>query len=288
MPPLTPIVRSLVIINVAVFALMYFIGGQIYDPNSWYSYLALHHPKSEFFAPIQLVSHVFMHGGLTHLFFNMFGLWMFGPILEARFGQQKFLILYALAAVGAFALHLGYASFEISQFEAMLEAFRSNPSLQNFNAFFEQVPVDALRLDSGESLSAIVERLQGDLAMNKNVEFTVAQGASAMQEYINYLPDIPVVGASGAIYGIVAAFAIFYPDFKLALIFLPIPFKAKYFVPVLLVIELVLGIIQPAWDPLAHFAHLGGAIVGGLLAFYWKRTSLPPGVRRWDDGVPNA
>lgn len=282
MPPLTPIVRSLLIINVVVFALMYFIGGQIYDPNSWYSYLALHHPRSDLFEPIQLVSHVFMHGGLTHIFFNMFGLVMFGPILEARFGGQRFLILYGMAAVGAFALHLGYAGFEIGQFEGMLEAFRAEPSLQNFNAFFDKVPVEALRLENGESLSSIVEELQGDLAMNKDLERTAAQGAAAMQEYVNYLPDIPVVGASGAIYGIVAAFAIFYPDFKLALIFLPIPFKAKYFVPVLLIIELVLGVIQPAWDPLAHFAHLGGAIVGGLIAFYWKRTSLPPGVRRWD------
>ncbi len=286
MPPLTPVVKNLLLINVAVFAILFLLPYVGVDTRELSDYLALHYPASDRFHPIQLVSHFFVHGGLTHIFFNMFGLIMFGPLLEARYGGQRFLILYLVAAAGAVALHFGYTWFQVNQLEDYIAAFRNSPTLTNFNAFFNSVNTKELLMDNGTPVSTVVANIQNELVLNNgNPEQTLRDGVGMMQEFVDFKISVPMVGASGALYGVVAAFAILYPDFKLMLIFLPIPIRARYFVPILLAVDLFLGIMEYSWDPIAHFAHLGGAVAGGLLAYYWYRTDPPAGARRWDGGV---
>ena len=287
MPPLTPIVKNLLIINVAVFAILFLLPNLGIPMGEWSDFLALHYPTSERFHPIQLVTHFFVHGGLTHIFFNMFGLFMFGPLLEMRYGPRRFLILYLAAAAGAVALHFGFTWFELHQMQDQLQAFQQDPTLAHFNDFFGRLNTKGLTMDNGERVSAVVANIQNELVLRTGDPAQATRnGIGMMQEYIDYQTNIPMVGASGAIYGIVGAFAILYPDFKLALIFLPIPVKARYFVPVILAVEVFLGIMQFSWDPIAHWAHIGGALTGGLLAYIWYRTDPPAGAQRWDRGVP--
>ncbi|NJB86209.1 membrane associated rhomboid family serine protease [Lewinella marina] len=287
MPPLTPVVKNLLIINVAVFAILFLLPYLGIDTRELSDFLALHYPTSDRFHPIQLVSHFFVHGGLAHIFFNMFGLVMFGPLLEARYGSKRFLFLYLAAAAGAVALHFGYTWWQVDRMQDIVTAFQSQPSLANFNAFFDSVNTRDLYMDDGTRLSAVIANIQNELVLGgANAEQTLRDGVGMMQEYIDFKTSVPMVGASGALYGVVAAFAILYPDFKLMLIFLPVPIRARYFVPVLLAVDLFLGIMEYSWDPIAHFAHLGGAIAGGVLAYLWYRTDPPAGAQRWDRGVP--
>lgn len=286
MPPLTPVVKNLLIINVAVFALLNLLPYLGVPTGELSEYLALHYPASDRFHPIQLVSHFFVHGGLAHIFFNMFGLVMFGPLLEARYGGRRFLILYLVAAAGAVALHFGYTWFDIGRMEDMIAAFRDNPSLTNFDAFFGRLNIDGLSMDDGSRVSTVVGNIRSEIVLNDDPARALRDGVGMMQEYIDFKENVPMVGASGALYGVVAAFAILYPDFKLMLIFLPVPIRARFFVPIILAVDLFLGIMEFSWDPIAHFAHLGGAVAGGLLAYAWYRTDPPAGARRWDQGVP--
>jgi membrane associated rhomboid family serine protease len=288
MPPLTPVVKNLLIVNIAVFVILALVMPALgMSENYARNVVALHYPSSPDFAPYQLVTHFFVHGGFTHLFLNMFGLFMFGPLLERRYGGGRFLLLYLVAAAGAVALHFGYTWYEIGRYEELMRAYAADPRLATFNDFFTKVNIKALVMDDGTSLSRIVADTQSAIVRQSADPANIQQGALAlMQEYIDYIPSIPMVGASGAIYGIVAAFALLYPDFRLMLIFLPIPIRARYFVPFMLGVDLFLGIMQFSWDPIAHWAHLGGALAGGLLAYYWYRTDPPEGAQRWDRGVP--
>ncbi len=286
MPPLTPVVKNLLIINVVIFAAIFLLPYLGFNTNLLADYLALHYPTSDRFHPIQLVSHFFVHGGLTHIFFNMFGLVMFGPLLEARYGGKRFLILYLVAAAGAVALHFGYTWYQLNHLEDLLYAFQQEPTLAHFNAFFNPIDTKGLNMDNGVKVSTVVANIQNEIVLGKgDPAQTLRDGVGMMQEYIDFKTSVPMVGASGALYGVVAAFAILYPDFKLMLIFLPIPIKARYFVPVLLAVDLFLGIMEFSWDPIAHFAHLGGALAGGLLAYIWYKRDPPAGAQRWDHGV---
>lgn len=193
--------------------------------------LALHYFGSSLFMPHQTVSHIFMHSGLTHLAFNMYALVMFGSLLERQLGVKKFSILYFFSAIGAFLLHMGIIWYQMSD-----------------------VPED------------ILAQLQGEGAE------IIANGQNYIDAYLgnmNIKYNGAMVGASGAIMGLLISFAILYPNAELQLIFIPYPIKAKFFMPIYMFLELFLGVQNFQWDNVAHFAHLGGAIFGGLLMFYW-------------------
>jgi membrane associated rhomboid family serine protease len=216
--------KILLLINVAMFMLT----GLLPELRQT---LALHYFGSPLFMPYQMVSHIFMHGSLTHLLFNMYALVMFGGILEKQLGTQRFCVLYFFSAIGAFLLHMGIIWFQLSA-----------------------VPVD------------ILTQIQTHGAE------IIANGQNYTDEYLGGLNakyNGAMVGASGAIMGLLISFAILYPNAELQLIFIPIPIKAKYFMPIYMLLELFLGVSNFQWDNIAHFAHLGGAIFGGLLMFSW-------------------
>lgn len=215
-----------------------------------YDLLALWFPENEKFRFWQPVSTIFMHGGFTHLLFNMYALWAFGTPLAEIWGAHRFLFFYLISGIGASLIYLLVNYFT---FNKAVEALRgAGISAENIQAFL------TANRPSYESIPSEVSPLSAD----ELVEF-----------FGTY--NIPAVGASGAIYGVLVAFGMLYPNAKLALIFFPVPIAAKYFIPVLIALDLFSGVtgISIFGGGIAHFAHVGGALIGFLLMLYWKGRS---------------
>lgn len=221
-----------VVKHLLIINVLMFLAGFVVDT----SFLSLYYPGSDMFQPFQLVSHFFMHANLPHIFFNMFALVMFGNSLEMVWGPKRFLFYYLFCAFGAAALHQLINYLEISNLVAQL---------------------------SPEAISLVKNQGRELLLSGRNY-------ADPNMASLNLQYNIPVVGASGAIFGLLLAFGMLFPNQELMLIFLPVPIKAKYFIPMLMIVELFLGVQQFSWDNIAHFAHLGGALFGFLLILYWR------------------
>lgn len=249
------VTKILLIINLAAFILTFLMSGMGYDLNYM---LGLHdivptnysHPASGLvkpysFAPLQIVTHMFLHGGLGHIFFNMFGLFMFGKVLETYLGEKRFFILYFVSGLGAALLQLGVNYYFNAELASQIMQFYSDPDLSKYETLVHKIPI----------YSAPINKSPLEIVHN------------AFAERLS----IPMIGASGALMGILAAFALFFPNVELMLIFIPIPIKAKYFIPIFALLSLVLG-VTGSMGGVAHFAHLGGAIFGFILAYIWKRN----------------
>lgn len=282
MPPVTPIVKYLIILNVLVFAAVYLPGAMGYELNLA-GYLSLYYPGGERFEPYQLVSHFFMHADLTHIAFNMLSLYFLGPIVETRLGGNRFLFLYLVAAFGAAGLHSLEAWYEISKYEDLAAVFNADPNLSNLNIFFDKVATGQLYDENKQLVSKLVGKLQNQMAMGNAAPGIITQSHNLMLEYVDYLRvGQPVLGASGAVSGVAAAFAVLFPWQKLQLLFIPIGIYAAYMIPGFFLIDLILGILKLDFDNIAHFAHIGGAITGALIAYYFAKTTLPPWLKRGD------
>ncbi len=256
---ITDVVKHLLIINILLAAATWMF------PH-WTEFLALYYPQSDKFHPVQVVSHFFMHAGVMHLFFNMYALFMFGPPIETLYGPKRFLFYYLFCAFGAALLHSLYNWYDFSQLQAAIDAFRSAPSYDTYWEFFNQVNMNVLTESGKSSVEAASQALlQGDMQY-------AGQSTQLMETILERKMDVPAVGASGAIYGLLLAFGMQFPNAELMLIFLPIPIKAKYFIPLLMAAEFYFGTQNFAWDNIAHFAHLGGALSGFLLILYWRKT----------------
>lgn len=245
MRSLPDIVKQLIIINV-----LFFLGSMSLG-NAAYDLLALHYPQNPKFAPWQVVTHMFMHGSINHILFNMFGLWMFGGTLAQMWGRNKFLFFYLSTGLGAAALQLGINYFQIS-------------------TVVEQL------VEAGYSATALTETLQSG---QYNTAWSNVISQAELSQLLTSF-NMSMVGASGALYGILVAFAFLFPNTELMIIFLPIPIKAKYFVPILLASDLFFGFSSYSLGPIAHFAHLGGAVTGYIMMWYWKKQQFNN--NRWD------
>jgi membrane associated rhomboid family serine protease len=240
MNKLTDGIKHLIIINVILF-----VAPQLLQLD-FTNILALHFPKNEHFGIWQYVTHMFMHGSITHILFNMYGLWAFGSPLEQMWGRKKFLFFYFSAGLGA---GLIYTLVNYYQFNGIYELFLSaglNPS--------EIITV----LEKGTTNDARVVNAITQIQFNK----------------ITSLYNTPAVGASGAVYGVLAAFGLYFKDAKLALIFVPIPIAAKYFIPVMILGDLFFGVTKYSVGNIAHFAHIGGALIGFIIAYFWKKNEF--------------
>ncbi|SIQ08495.1 Rhomboid family protein [Chryseobacterium sp. RU37D] len=233
-----PITRNIIIINVLVFIVSYFFMPQLYDTLSGF------YPFSPNFKSWQIITHMFMHGGYMHIIFNMLTLWSFGPILEQTLREKRYLILYFLSGLGAFFLFNLWNFIEVQQMVSGLET---------------------LGLNASEIYSKSVIGYTGDM----KISATTPEGKELSQNLYIALRT-PMVGASGAIFGVVAAFATLYPDAKIAMMFIPVPMKVKYLMPIVIIVSIWLGISGNAGG-IAHLAHVGGALVGWILATIWKK-----------------
>ncbi|MGB1247296.1 MAG: rhomboid family intramembrane serine protease [Chitinophagales bacterium] len=204
------VVKYIIAVNAIVYLLMFYTPvGQYYD------LLAMFYIDTPYFKSWQLVTHMFMHGGFLHIAMNMYGVFLFGTILERIWGAQRFLFYYMATGIGAGMIYL------------LVEGIRFKMNLGTFFPYTEGLAYKV----------------------------------------------IPVVGASGAVFGILIAFAMLFPNTELRLLFFPVPIKAKYLIGGYVVYELVTGLMNTAGDNVAHFAHLGGALVGFLILFYWQKTN---------------
>lgn len=255
------IIKNLLIINVLVFiAQQTFGAGKLFSMEDVF---ALHHVKSPLFQPWQLITHLFMHGGFTHLLFNMFSLWMFGSILESIWGPKRFLTFYFICGLGAAILHLAWLWFESRGLLNDFMAFKSSPTPGELQAFVAHYGFDARN-------EVVVNAYNNYLNMPANEAFQ-QEAISALNAQVNGMISNPTVGASGAIAGVLAAFVYLFPNTYLYLYFF-VPVKAKWLGLAYFGYELYNGIVNRAGDNIAHWAHLGGALVGLLLVLTWNKT----------------
>jgi membrane associated rhomboid family serine protease len=241
---LTEAIKHLIIINV-----IFFIATQLYG-EQLLQWLALYFPENENFKLWQVISHMFMHGGLMHIAFNMYGLWAFGSPLERSWGKNKFLFFYFSAGLGAALLHIAS------------------------NYYFFNDGLNAL-VEAGVAKNQILDILNSGKYSPGWYSVTSQSSVDAMVSAFN----TPAVGASGAVYGVLVAFAFMYPNAELMMIFLPIPIKAKYFVPLIILGDLIFGVTNTGTG-IAHFAHIGGALVGFIMMWYWKKNQFNK--NRWN------
>ncbi|MFC3197205.1 rhomboid family intramembrane serine protease [Parapedobacter deserti] len=223
-----PVVKNLLIINIICFA-----GGALIF-NRANDLFGVYYPDSPGFHVWQVITYMFMHGGIAHIFFNMFALFMFGPILEQVFGSKRFLNFYLITGLGALVLQFAVQALEVY---SIVDSVSARQFISDIN-----VAERSARIDAG---------LAPEDRMTLLSVYTT-----------------PMVGASGAIYGLLIAFGYLFPNTPLMLIFLPVPIKAKYFIPVMILIELFLGVSRTGTS-IAHFAHIGGALFGFLLIKAW-------------------
>ncbi|MBT4345047.1 MAG: rhomboid family intramembrane serine protease [Flavobacteriales bacterium] len=223
---LPEIIKNLLIINGLLFFATITLDNFGIDLNKL---LALHQFQSPNFRPHQLITHFFMHGDFTHLFFNMFAIWMFGKTLENIWGAKRFLTFYIITALGAAAIHIfviQYQIFQLAESSEMLDLAKKG--------LYNTSNINSLRLTQ--------------------------------------LVSTPTVGASGALFGILLAFGMLFPN-TLLYIYFAIPIKVKYFVIIYGALELYAGISNNPADNVAHFAHLGGMLFGYLLLKYWQKNN---------------
>lgn len=228
-----PVTKNLLGINIMIWAVMALVPsvGRALDAN-----LALYYIESPAFKPFQLLTYMFLHSGFTHLFFNMFALWMFGSVIERALGSKRFFIYYLSCGFGAALIQEGVFAIMVAKYH---------------NIF------------SPQEFEYIITKGLQYLQLNQNYVDPTAGT-------LNALVNAPVVGASGAIYGILLAFGMLFPNQPIYLMFIPIPIKAKWMVSGYGAIELFFGISGTASN-VAHWAHLGGMLFGVFMILYWKK-----------------
>ncbi|MFB9843742.1 rhomboid family intramembrane serine protease [Mucilaginibacter ginsenosidivorans] len=231
---LTPVVKNLLIINI-IFAIAPYLVGKIFDMNTS---LAAFYFDSPFFRPWQIVTYMFMHAPLlkepSHLLFNMFGLFMFGPILEYSMGSKRFFNFYFICGIGAIVMQMLIQAIEVHSI---------------MGSFVMPHPItDQSFYQYGGDIKGI----------NKLAEIYYA----------------PTVGASGALFGILVAFGLLYPNMELMIIFIPIPIKAKYLVSFYVLYEIYDSVVQRPGDHVAHLVHLGGGLLGLIMIKIWRMRRM--------------
>lgn len=253
-----PAVKNLLIINILFFVATWILQGRGVD---LFQMLGLSWVEAETFRPWQFFTYMFMHANFTHLFFNMFALWMFGYLIENFWGAKRFLTFYFVTGVGAALVQLGINWFEIDNLKNILEVYASNPNIADFKNIVQSHFASRENVDMANNLLR-----QWSLRPNDTV--FIGQSLEQLRIMLEWRMSIPMVGASGAVFGILLAFGMMFPNQRIYIYFL-LPIKAKYFVIIYGALEFFFG-ISGAQSGVAHFAHLGGMLFGFLLIMYWR------------------
>lgn len=231
-----PVVKNLIMLNVLMLLALFVMQSALNVNLN--EILGLYFPKSDSFRPYQVISHLFMHGGVLHLLLNMYALYMFGMVLEGVWGPKRFFIYYMVCGLGAALVHESVIALEYNKL---------------------------VNLITPEQLQIVLNDGAAYLAQGK------VFGDGNMQD-LQILLNTPTVGASGAVFGILLAFGVLFPNTQLILLIPPMPIKAKYFVMIYGAIELYQAFSQPGSN-IAHAAHLGGMLFGFILIKYWQKTT---------------
>jgi membrane associated rhomboid family serine protease len=236
------VVGNLLIINILVFlaqlGLGGMVGGDLADVGGMFYFGSVN------FRPFQVFTHFFMHGGFMHLLFNMYAFVIFGTALERVWGPKRFLFYYLATAIGAAIIYQGFVHFEAAHsFNKLLDL--------NFTK---------------DDISYVLEK------MKLGQEITMTEAKPYFNNVFHSI-NTPVIGASGAVFGVLLGFGMLFPNTELMLMFVPIPIKAKYFVIGYGAIELIQTINNNPGDNVAHVAHLGGMIFGYFLIKFWQKSN---------------
>ncbi len=266
---LPPVVKNLLIIN-GLFFLATMAASSAFNMDLS-KYLGLHYVGASDFSPYQYISYMFMHSStnFSHILFNMFALWMFGNTLENVWGSKRFLIYYLITGIGAAVVYTFWIGFEIRPVVDAVDQFLNNPSLEGFALFRNSENFIVANYDIQNNFNAFVESYNRLILTDKNA--ALQESISFMGQYKeDYLNAHSVVGASGAVYGILLAFGMMFPN-QLLYLYFAIPVKAKWAVMGFGALELFSGLSNRPGDNVAHFAHLGGMLFGFLIITYWKK-----------------
>lgn len=256
---LTPTIKNLIILNVAVFALQFLISG-------FTERLAMYRVTSDFFQPYQFLTYMFAHStsSLFHIIFNMLMLAMLGVSLEMVWGPKKFLIFYIVAGMGSGLFYAGIGYLQSAPLKIDLVNYQANPSVDGFTELVDDHKkfFGKIQWNDGSTVYEFLERYETDPVRYE--EESVIKMNQVQVEFIDKFRG-SVIGASGAVYGILMAFGMLFPERQLMLLIPPIPIKAKYFVLILGGMALYFGLKDNPGDQVAHFVHLGGMVVAFIM-----------------------
>ncbi|MDL2242523.1 rhomboid family intramembrane serine protease [Bacteroidales bacterium OttesenSCG-928-K03] len=269
---LPPVVKNLLIINVLVYLATIFCNMAFHiDLND---FIGLRYPGASDFKFFQFFTYMFAHGSFSHLFFNMFALWMFGSIIENVFGQKRFIIYYLICGFGAALTHYAIAFFDINPIVHAINYIVENPTAENIFDFVQNHKFHITQYSEPEIRSGLASFNSSlyNLRYDNYDSASIQNCIDFLTEYKEYYKNLPnVVGASGAVYGLLLAFGMLFPNSYIYLYFF-IPIKAKWFVIIYGALELISGITSSG--NVAHFAHLGGMIFGVFLILYWRKKRV--------------
>lgn len=221
--------------NIIILNIILYIVTDLLFP-SIKGYFSTYLPTSPHFYSWQVITHMFMHSSFMHLAFNMFTLWSFGNVLERVLGQKQFVILYFLSGLGAFILF-------------------------NFWNYYQVYEIHSILIDDGVDIREVYQE-SGYITPND----------TAITVKLKQIINNQMLGASGAVFGVMAGFCSLFPNERMYFLLIPFPIKAKFLLPIIIIISAFLGIKQFSWDNIAHFAHIGGAFVGWVLVMLWKKN----------------
>jgi membrane associated rhomboid family serine protease len=253
---LTPTVRNLLIINVVIFA-----AGALLNIDFVHLF-GLRYIFAETFEPYQIILHMFTHASTMHIFSNMLALVVFGPALEMYWGLKRFLVFYLICGFGASALYSAVEAYELYQFRELVTAYVNNPDYASF---------ERLIAEHGKGVGRMLYQFIDQFGDRPNDPRLLEQSTSYAVQLYQLKENIPMVGASGAVFGILMAFGMMFPNVQLMLLFPPIPVRAKYLVLFYGLYE-VYAVMQAApSDNVAHFAHIGGMIFAFFMIQRWRK-----------------
>ncbi|MCS7004468.1 MAG: rhomboid family intramembrane serine protease [Cytophagales bacterium] len=254
----SPLVTKFLIINLLVYLIQAL--GRFPLPDI----LGIHYLRSDAFEPFQFFTYMFVHGDFFHLFHNMFAVFMFAPAVEYVIGSQRFIVFYLVCGIGAGILYSIIQYFEVRELEIARDLFLSSPTLENFEHFIMIYSKDFSLLNEHQYhfVNKIIPKI---ISTPEGVQ----QAKTFVANIFEMRSNVPMVGASGAVFGILTAFGIIYPNLELLLFPIPIPIKAKYVVGAYVLWEIYATINQNPYDNVAHIAHVAGAFLGFLMIYFW-------------------
>jgi membrane associated rhomboid family serine protease len=266
--PLPPVVKNLLIVNVLMLLVSSYLPYLVELPGpSLYSMLSLFYFQSDFFRPHQLVTHIFMHADFLHLLGNMLGLIIFGPLLEQVWGSKRFLTFYMITGLGAAFLHMGFNHWEMIQMQQSIMEFAASPDPDSYLMALRQ----DFNVDRQSEFFDIQESFAAEWSDNQGSALYPAQAMSMLNTIYYASFNGPMLGASGAIFGLLAAFGLMFPQLEIRPMFFPVPIKAIFLVLMFTGVEIYSVMKNNPGDHVAHFAHLGGALFGFILVKLWSK-----------------
>ncbi len=243
-----PVVKNLLIANIIAYIATYALKSPTFDLTDMFG---LHYFESSNFKVYQLVTSMFLHGSPMHIIFNMYGLWMFGQMIENYYGAKRFLTFYFICGIGAGIIQEASLYVYYHHVQQVITTFNSEPSILGFNTVVSKYFTGIGGYIKPQNIN------DAKAVLNVLYKFSIDNSNT--------------IGASGALFGVLVAFAIIFSEVPLFLFFIPVPIKAKYLVSLYAVYELYSGLANNPGDNVAHFAHLGGALFGVIMVLYWRK-----------------